>query len=125
MKRVVITGLGCISPLGNSVEQMWAELLKGSCAIDFIHSLDATDLPVKVAAEVKDFKPEDFGIDRAMIRHNDLYALYALAAATQAMRDSGLEAGRDVAPERLGCAIGSGVGGIQTCCREQIGRAHV
>jgi 3-oxoacyl-[acyl-carrier-protein] synthase II len=118
MKRVVITGLGCISPLGNSVDRMWSELLNGRCAIDFIHSLDATELPVKVAAEVKDFKPEDFGIDRAMIRHNDLYALYALAAATQAMRDSGLEAGRDVAPERLGCAIGSGVGGIQTLCRE-------
>ena len=118
MKRVVITGLGCISPLGNSVDTMWAELLKGTCAIDFIHSLDASELPVKVAGEVKDFHPEDFGLDRAMIRHNDPYALYALAAATQAMRDSGLEVGRDVAPERLGCAIGSGVGGIQTFCRE-------
>lgn len=118
MKRVVITGMGCITPLGNSVDTMWAELLKGTCAIDFIHSLDASELPVKVAGEVKDFRPEEFGLDRAMIRHNDPYALYALAAATQAMRDSGLEVGRDVAPERLGCAIGSGVGGIQTFCRE-------
>ena len=66
MKRVVITGLGCISPLGNNVETMWAELLKGSCAIDYIHSLDATELPVKIAAEVKDFRPEDFDIDRAI-----------------------------------------------------------
>ena len=118
MKRVVITGLGCISPLGNNVETMWAELLKGSCAIDYIHSLDASELPVKVAAEVKDFHPEDFGIDRAMIRHNDRYALYAIAATAQAMRDSGLEVGKDIDPTRLGCAIGSGVGGIQTFCRE-------
>ena len=118
MKRVVITGIGCISPLGNSVDAMWSELLKGSCAIDHIQSMDTTDLPVKIAAEVKDFRPEDFGIDRPMIRHNDRYALFAIAAATQAMRDSGLEVGKDVDPTRLGCAIGSGVGGIQTFCRE-------
>ena len=118
MRRVVITGLGCISPLGNDVETMWAELLKGTCAIDYIHSIPTDDLPVRIAAEVRDFRPEDYGIDRAMIRHNDRYALYALAAATQAMRDSGLEVGRDVDSTRLGCAIGSGVGGIQTLCRE-------
>lgn len=118
MKRVVITGLGCISPLGNSVDAMWSGLLDGHCAIDFIQSIDTADLPVKVGAEVKDFRPEDYGLDRAMIRHNDRYALYALAAATQAMRDSGLEIGKDVDSSRLGCAIGSGVGGIQTFCRE-------
>ena len=118
MKRVVITGMGCISPLGNRVDTLWAELLKGSCAIDLIRTLDASELPVKVAAEVKDFNPEDYGLDRAMIRHNDRYALYALAAAVQAMRDSGLEVGRDVDSTRLGCAVGSGVGGIQTLCRE-------
>ena len=67
MKRVVITGLGAISPLGNQVDTMWEELLKGSCAIDFIKSIDTTALPVHVGAEVKDFHPEDYGIDRAMI----------------------------------------------------------
>ena len=118
MKRVVITGLGCIAPLGNDVETMWSGLLDGRCAVDFIRSFDTADLPVHVGAEVKDFQPEAFGIDRAMIRHNDRYALYALAAAAQAMRDSGLEVGRDVDPGRFGCAIGSGVGGIQTFCRE-------
>ena len=118
MKRVVITGLGCISPLGNQVETLWDGLLKGRCAIDYIRSLDVADLPVKVAAEVRDFRPEEYGLDRAMIRHNDRYALYALAAAAQAMRDSGLEVGRDVDPSRFGCAVGSGVGGIQTFCRE-------
>ena len=118
MKRVVITGLGVISPLGNNVDTMWEELLKGSCAIDYIKAFDTTDLPVHVGAEVKDFHPEDYGIDRAMIRHNDPYALYAIAATAQAMRDSGLEVGKDIDPSRFGCAIGSGVGGIQTFCRE-------
>lgn len=118
MKRVVITGLGCISPLGNNVNTMWDELLKGTCAIDFIKSLNTDNLTVKVAAEVKDFAPEEYGIDKAMIRHNDRYALYALAAASQAMQDSGLEVGKDVDSSRFGCAIGSGIGGIQTFCRE-------
>lgn len=118
MKRVVITGLGCISPLGNDVNTMWSGLLDGKCAIDYIHSINTENLPVRIGAEVKDFRPEDYGIDRPMIRHNDRYALYALAAASQAMRDSGLEVGKDVDPSRFGCAIGSGVGGIQTFCRE-------
>ena len=59
MKRVVITGMGCISPLGNDVDTMWAELLKGSCAIDTIQAFDPSEMPVKIAAEVKDFRPED------------------------------------------------------------------
>ncbi|MBO7490135.1 MAG: beta-ketoacyl-ACP synthase II [Bacteroidales bacterium] len=118
MKRVVITGLGCISPLGNNVETMWSGLLNGNCAIDIIKSINPENLPVKVAGEVKDFNPEDFAIDKAMIRHNDRYALYAIAAATQAMQDSGLEVGKDVDSSRFGCAIGSGIGGIQTFCRE-------
>lgn len=130
MKRVVITGLGCISPLGNNVDKMWGNLLDGKCAINTIQTLNPENLPVKVAAEVLDFKPEDFGIDKAMIRHNDRYALYAIAAATQAMQDSGLEVGKDVDSSRFGCAIGSGTGGIQTFCREhaamlQNGPRHV
>ena len=130
MKRVVITGLGCISPLGNNVDKMWGNMLDGKCAINTIQTLNPDNLPVKVAAEVLDFKPEDFGIDKAMIRHNDRYALYAIAAATQAMQDSGLEVGKDVDSTRFGCAIGSGTGGIQTFCREhaamlQNGPRHV
>ncbi|MBQ9473088.1 MAG: beta-ketoacyl-ACP synthase II [Bacteroidales bacterium] len=118
MRRVVITGVGCITPLGKNVENTWDALTRGVCAIDMISSIPTEGLPVKVAAEVRDFKPEEYGIDKAMIRHNDRYALFALAAAAEAMRDSGLEAGRDVAPDRFGCAIGSGTGGIQTFCKE-------
>ncbi len=118
MNRVFITGVGCITPLGNNVETLWNNIKNGACGIDFIKKIDATDLPVKIAAEVKDFHPEDYGIDKTMIRHNDLYALYALSAAAQAMQDSGLKVGEDVDPRRLGVAVGSGIGGIQTFQRE-------
>ena len=114
MKRVVITGMGCITPLGNNIETLWNGLVNGVCAIDFIKGIPTDNLPVKLAAEVKDFDPMAEGIDRATVRHNDNYALFALAAARQAMADCGIEVGRDVAPERIGCAIGSGIGGIQT-----------
>ena len=114
MRRVVITGLGCITPLGNNIETMWNGLVNGVCAIDFIKGIPTDNLSVKLAAEVKNFDPIAEGIDRATARHNDNYALFALAAARQAMADCGIEVGRDVAPERIGCAIGSGIGGIQT-----------
>ncbi|MBQ9588323.1 MAG: beta-ketoacyl-ACP synthase II [Bacteroidales bacterium] len=118
MRRVVITGLGCVTPLGHDIDTFFGALLDGKCAIKKIENINAEQLPVKVAAEIMDFKPEDFGIDKAMIRHNDRYALYAIAAATQAMHDSGLEVEKHVDPSRFGCAIGSGIGGIQTFCRE-------
>ena len=118
MSRVYITGVGYITPMGNNVETLWNNIKNGACGIDFIKKIDASDLPVKIAAEVKDFHPEDYGLDKTMIRHNDLYALYALSAAAQAMADSGLKVGEDVDPRRLGVAVGSGIGGIQTFQRE-------
>ena len=122
MRKVYITGVGCITPIGNDIETMWNNLINGVCGIDFITKLDINELPVKVAAEVKDFHPEAYGIDKQMVRHNDIYALYALAAASQAMADSGLKVGEDVDPRRLGVAIGSGIGGIQTFEREHANR---
>lgn len=120
MNRVVITGLGCVTPLGHDVMNMWDRLLKGDCAIEKTEGMRTDGLPVHVAAQVRDFDPAAQGIDRASIRHNDRYALYALAAARQAMTDSGLEAGTNIQSERLGCAIGSGIGGIQTFLQEHL-----
>lgn len=122
MRKVYITGVGCITPIGNDIETLWNSLVNGVCGIDFITKIDTADLPVKIAAEVKDFHPEAYGIDKQMVRHNDVYALYALAAAAQAMADSGLKVGEDVDPRRLGVAIGSGIGGIQTFEREHANR---
>ena len=118
MNKVYITGVGCITPLGNNVETLWNNVINGVCGIGYITKLDREAMPVKVAAEVKDFHHEDYGIDKTMIRHNDIYALYALAAAAQAMQDSGLRVGEDVDPTRFGTAIGSGIGGIQVFERE-------
>ena len=77
MKRVVITGMGCINPLGNDINTLWDNLLKGTNAIAPITSITNPDLPVSVAAEVKDFDPIALGLDKQTVRHNDRYALFA------------------------------------------------
>ncbi|MCZ2418052.1 MAG: beta-ketoacyl-ACP synthase II, partial [Burkholderiales bacterium] len=114
MRRTVITGMGIISPVGNDIPSFWNNLVNGVCGIGPIQSFDTTDLSVKVAAEVRDFNPAAFGIDPATARKADLFVLYALAAARQAMKESA----PDVAPERLGVYVGSGIGGIHTFINE-------
>ena len=110
MKKVVITGMGIVSPLGSSVETFWENLVNGVSGIDYIKNIDASNLPVKIAAEVKNFNPSELGLDNSTIRRTDKYTQYALIASNQAMADSNLT----VAPERLGVYIGSGVGGMET-----------
>ena len=113
-KRVVITGMGAITPLGNDVETLWNNLVNGVCGIGNITRIDTDDLPVKIAAEVKDFDPEKHGVDPAFARRNDLFAIYAMAASIEAMK--GNEGCFD--PERLGVYVGSGEGGFDTSLRE-------
>lgn len=115
-KRVVITGLGVVSALGNSVSDYWTHLQNGCCAIQPIQNMPADDQKVSVAAEITNFHPENFDVDRNTMRRSDRYAQFALAAASQAMSDSGVE----VEPERLGVYVGSGTGGIQTFHTEHI-----
>ncbi|HPJ83007.1 MAG: beta-ketoacyl-ACP synthase II [Bacteroidales bacterium] len=114
MRRTVITGMGIISPVGNNIPAFWNNLINGVCGIGPIRSFDTTDLSVKVAAEVKDFNPADYEIDPATARKADLFTLYALAAAHQAMKESV----PDVSPERIGVYVGSGIGGIHTFINE-------
>ena len=110
MKRVVITGMGIVSPLGNNVETFWNNLVNGVCGIDFIKNIDASKLSVKIAAEVKDYNPAELGLEASTIRRTDRFTQFALIAAKQAMEESNLE----VASERLGVYISSGVGGMET-----------
>ena len=119
-RRVAVTGLGVITPIGNNVEEYWKNLLEGVCGIDFIKSFPIDELPAKVAAEVKDFNPADYGIEPPFARKQDKFTIYAVAAAWQAMRQSGLNASEDgnIDPARLGVYIGSGVGGFSTQMRE-------
>ena len=117
-QRVVITGLGVISPVGNNINDFWQSLSQGKCGIDHIKGFDDYELPISVAGQVKDFSPEANGLERNDVRRNDLYCQYALAAANQAMADSGLTSGENIEPERLGAYIGSGIGGMNTFVTE-------
>jgi len=119
-RRVVVTGTGVISPVGNDTETYWKNLLDGVCGIDFIRSIPTDDLPVKIAGEVKDFVPADYGIEPPFARKQDIFTLYAVAAAWQAVRQSGLDSGEggNIDPFRFGVYVGSGIGGFQTIMRE-------
>ena len=117
-RRVVITGLGTISPVGNTVADFWNSLIEGKSGLNFIQGYDDVDLPVRIGAQVKDFDPAANGLERADIRKMDLYCQYAVAAANQAVADSGLVSGENIEPDRFGVYVGSGIGGISTFVRE-------
>ena len=119
-KRVVVTGMGVITPVGNDVQTYWKNLLDGVCGIDFITSIPTDDLPVKIAGEVKDFNPADYGIEPPFARKQDKFTVYATAAAWQAVNESGLDASEDgnIDPFRFGVYVGSGIGGFTTQVRE-------
>jgi 3-oxoacyl-[acyl-carrier-protein] synthase II len=109
--RVVVTGLGVVSPLGNDIDTFWRRLVSGESGVGPITRFDTSDYKVHIAAEVKDFDAEDF-IDKRKVRRLDLFSRYAVAAAKLASADAEF----DPRPEadRVGAVIGSGVGGLQT-----------
>ena len=116
MKRVVITGLGAITPLGNNVEEFWKGIKEGKCGIDYIKSFDTTDFKVKLAAEVKDYNPEDY-FDKREAKRLDKFSQYAMIATREAWKDSKLDKEKENM-ERVGVVVGSGIGGIETIERE-------
>lgn len=118
MERVVITGTGVVSPVGNNTQEFWQNLLQGKCGIVPISTFDTSEYKVSLAAEVKDFQPEEY-LDRKEIRHMDRFCQFALVAAEEAMAMSGLDTKtmveqNDEALYRYGVYFASGVGGIQT-----------
>jgi 3-oxoacyl-[acyl-carrier-protein] synthase II len=113
-RRVVVTGLGCISPVGNTVGDAWANLLAGKSGIDLITKFDASNFACKIAGEVKGFDLESY-ISAKEARAMDTFIHYGIAAAAQAVADSGLPTGEALGEEqagRIGCMIGSGIGGL-------------
>lgn len=113
LKRVVVTGLGAITPLGNSVDETWKNLVAGVSGAAPITRFNTEKFKTQFACEVKNFNPEEYGIDRKEARKMDLYCQYAIAAAQQAIADSGLEQeGMD--KNRVGVVYGVGIGGIKT-----------
>ncbi len=111
-RRVVITGMGAITPLGSTVDTFWEGIRNGVCGIDYITKFDTTDYKVKIGGEVKDFNAEDY-MTKKDVKRNDLFEIYALAAGVQAFDDSGLDMEKEDA-ERVGVIVGSGVGGLMT-----------
>ena len=110
MRRVVVTGLGVVSPLGIGTEENWSAITSGQSGIGPITRFDASELPTQIAGEVKDFHAEDF-IAKKEIKKMDLFIQYGLAAAELALQDSGLEI-TDANAERVGVLVGSGLGGL-------------
>ncbi len=111
-RRVVVTGMGAVTPLGSTVDSFWNGLRNGVCGIELIQKFDTTDFKVKVAGEVKDFNAEDY-MTKKDVKRNDLYAVYAMGAAVQAFEDSGLDMEKEAA-DKVGVIVGSGVGGLMT-----------
>ena len=117
MCRVVVTGMGVISPVGNDIDTFWDSLKSGKCGIDKIQRFDASGLKVSLDAEVKEFEPKKYYDTVQEIRKSDLFMQYAMAAARQAVEQSGILES-DLDKERFGVYIGSGIGGINTTIRE-------
>lgn len=117
-KRVVITGMGAITPVGNSVSIFWKNLVNGVSGLNFVTGFDDVDLPVRIVAQVKDFEPMKYGLDRGDVRKWDLFCQYGMAAAYQAMNDSGLKSGENIQADRLGVYVGSGIGGMDVFVKE-------
>lgn len=112
MRRVVVTGLGAVTPIGNDVKSFWDGIKSGKCGIDKVTHFDASDLKTQIAGEVKDFEPTDY-IEKKDARKMDRYTQFAMVAASEAVADSGLNMENED-PWRVGVITGSGIGGIDT-----------
>jgi len=111
-RRVVITGLGAITPIGNNVNEFWDGIKQGKCGIDEIKNFDTTNFKVKLAGEVKGFNPDEiFG--RREARRMDRFSQFAVVATREAWNDSGLDKEKEDMT-RVGVIIGSGIGGLET-----------
>ena len=111
-RRVVVTGLGIVSPVGIGVEESWRGIVAGRSGIGAITHFDASTFPTRIAGEVKNFEAEKY-MDKKEVRRNDRFIQFAMAAADMAMHDSGLDMSKEN-PERVGAIIGAGLGGLQT-----------
>lgn len=111
-RRVVVTGLGAVTPIGNNLQEYWSGLLTGKNGVELITKFDTTNFDTKFAAEVKDFKPELY-VDFKNLKRIDNFSVYALASATQAMEDAGFALG-SYDPNRFGVIFGSGIGGLKS-----------
>ncbi|MCY9666684.1 beta-ketoacyl-ACP synthase II [Paenibacillus alginolyticus] len=113
MNRVVITGMGVVTALGQDLETFWGNLTSGKSGVSLIENFDVSEYPTRIAAEVKDFNIEDY-VDRKDARRMDRFVQFAVAGAVNALKDANLNVKEDTDPERVGVSVGSGIGGLNT-----------
>ena len=111
-RRVVITGIGAVTPIGNNISDFWDNLKNGNSGIDFITKFDITNSKVKVAGEIKNFDPTTI-VDKKEVKRNDIFSIYAMAAADEAVKMSSIDL-ESIDKHRLGVMVGSGIGGLIT-----------
>lgn len=112
--RVVVTGMGVMTSLGSELEQFWGNLLEGKSGVSVIEAYDFSEYPTRIAAEIKGFNPEEYGVDKKEARRMDRFVQFAVVASKLAVEDAGLDIGRNADAERVGVMIGSGIGGLGT-----------
>lgn len=118
--RLVVTGMGAITPIGNSVDEYWKNVVAGKCGVQAITRFDTTDLPVKIAAEIKDFDPLQY-MPKKLTREMDVFMQYGYAAAMEAIAQAAGDADEIAAPERMGISVGTALGGITPISETQDG----
>lgn len=113
MQRVVITGMGVMTSLGHDLETFWGNLMEGKSGVGMIELFDVSEYPTRIAAEIKDFNPEQY-FDKKEARRMDRFVQFAVASSLSALQDAGLNIKEDTDPERVGVYVGSGIGGLST-----------
>ncbi|RXZ76992.1 beta-ketoacyl-[acyl-carrier-protein] synthase II [Paenibacillaceae bacterium] len=113
-QRVVVTGMGVMTSLGHELDKFWGNLLEGKSGVSLVEAFDVSDYSTRIAAEIKNFKPEDHGVDKKEARRMDRFVQFAVAASLSALKDANLSIGEQADPERVGVMIGSGIGGLGT-----------
>lgn len=112
--RVAVTGLGIVTSLGTDIPTFWNHIVSGKSGVSLIEAFDTTDFPTKIAAEIKNWDAEAFGIDKKTARRMDRFVQFGAAASLMALKDAGIEIGVNADPERVGVIVGSGIGGLGT-----------
>ena len=120
MRRVVVTGIGLLSSIGENANKTWENLIAGKSGINKIKTFDVEDLPCKIGGYISHDETDDFYLDRSIfldskqINRNDRFIQYGLAAARMAIEDSDITNANKTLPERIGVSVGSGIGGLET-----------
>ncbi|REE94380.1 3-oxoacyl-[acyl-carrier-protein] synthase II [Paenibacillus taihuensis] len=113
-QRVVVTGMGVMTSLGSDLNTFWSNLMEGKSGVSLVEAFDVSEYPTRIAAEIKNFNPEDYNIDKKEARRMDRFVQFAVVASQLAVKDASLDIGANVDAERVGVMIGSGIGGLGT-----------